>query len=137
MMMKAIDIAFRDVEVFDVGKLQLTAQSAHTMLVPADAPAELMARQADATDACVVLVVDGSGSVQGLVAPNWVRRQLNTHKGIRARSFADALTKFAQDPNEVIRNFEHEWLNVQRVELHWCPVGKHFTDPPRCPKHGV
>lgn len=134
--MKAINIAFRDLGKLDRTKLKLSADSAHTMLVPAAASALEVARQMDATKACLALVV-GENGIVGVVAPNWIRNQLLRIKGIGGPTLSDCLRRFSTDPAEAQRDFEHEWLNVERPDLHYCPIGQHYTDPPVCAKHGV
>jgi hypothetical protein len=129
--MRIIDVAYHNVGELDRIKINNSLASPDMLRVPLDTPAIEVFSGMKKTRPPLILVVDELNEVRGVVAPNWIERQLQQNKGQAGQTAIEILIDMQHDPKEQVRGYHHEWLNFQRPVLYYCGGGSHYTD--RCP----
>jgi hypothetical protein len=132
--MKISDIASRDLSHLDRDTLKNTLSSPTTMVVRAGDSALKVAKMADTKKPGLIVIVGSSNAVRGVVSPDWVLKQFASRRKRKFATLYSALKDLESDPNEVIREFHHEWLNG-RISLFYCATGNHYTSRSPCPIH--
>lgn len=132
--MKIEDIASRNFDPLDPGRLAEVLESKWTITAAPDESALELARKVDEGSVDVIVVMTSPAQPLGIVAPRRLKENLREHLGIRESSFELALRAFEADPEERRRDFAHEWVRSERVDLGWCEPGKHYTVRP-CGRH--
>jgi hypothetical protein len=133
--MKIFDIAFHAIAGADRARFELTRHGPRTLVVGQDESALAVAERADQEQARMVVVVDHANLVCGVLEPRSVKEKISKHLGVHSTTLTAVLREFETRPQERIRNYHHEWLNLERPILVWCEKGSHFTAPPKCEFH--
>jgi hypothetical protein len=129
-------IAFQQLQTLDSQLLENTCNAKCTLKVQENKPAMEVAIEALRMNAGLIITLDMTGNVTGIVAPDWVLNQYSRMKGLHFPSFVDALDIVEKDPDERARGYHHEWLNVDKPDLYRCPKG-HLVSSKPCPDHGL
>jgi hypothetical protein len=132
--MKAEDIASRDLSGLDLEILKSSNQYRQTIQASRDSLAVEVAELAEVRGATFVVVLDERNIVYGVLDLPWMLRRIREERGQDFSRLSDAFVAISQDPDEIARDFHHEWLLDHRPELHLCPAGHYTTDNP-CPDH--
>lgn len=127
-------IASTDLGGLDEMKLVQSLNNPRTVVVPDHWPALEVARLAEKMKAHLIITIDATKQIKGVISPPWVLRQFHKVRDRDFTSFTEALTSLAQDPSEQVRDYHHEWLTEERVDLYLCPMG-HYTSSKPCSEH--
>ena len=133
--MKIIDLAFQELDDSDRLRLQQSRNWSKALVVPEHSSAHAVAKVAKQRDADIIVVINKSDAITGVVAPDFVSQSAMKHLSFakKPNSFVDivkTITK-AQKPGKA----GFEWLNYARPELYWCEAGNHFVTKKPCPDH--
>ena len=135
--MLIMDIAFhgiRDLQPSEKAQLERTRFSPNTIVVPSDAPAIQVAAISDLTGASCILATDREGNIEGLVLPLTVKQRICAHRQTHVTTFRESLELLQNDPDEAVRRYRHEWLNLDRPVMVRCRGG-HVANTDPCDKH--
>jgi len=132
--MKIQHIASRNFDPFEPDRLKEALASEWTITTTPDDSAVDVAKQVDAGNVDVIIVMSSPDEPLGIVAPQKLMTNLAEHLDIREPSFEQALRAFEANPEERRRDFEHEWVRAERIDLDWCRRGMHYTVLP-CSRH--
>lgn len=134
--MKIFDIAFHGVSTFNLSQIERTRHFQGTFEVHAQVPAFDAIKAAQEQNARLIFVVNDDDAVSGIVMPGSLKQRIENYRGVLFETLPDALLAMQEDPLEISRGFQHEWLNSERPKLHWCSGG-HMTDESPCSIHGL
>ncbi|GEM_PF-3597763 len=134
--MKLMDMAFQRLDDLEFGRdvLERSRQAPGVLTVPVSAPPKDVARLAERENADVIFVLDSNEEIRGLIAPNWVQRQVAKHFRLQPESFSGAVAAL-EEAGMLKGVFSHEWLNFERPDQKWCDKGGHYTYTRPCPEH--
>ncbi|HEY6329555.1 MAG TPA: hypothetical protein VI756_09460 [Blastocatellia bacterium] len=139
MSLSILDIAFHHLNQEERDRLDSTRDATNSIVVPAHTSALEAASQAENSDSDVIVVVDSSDQIKGVVAVPFVQHQVRTVLGHDSQNLQEAIQALEADFNRAgragtdtlrgpaNRSFHHEWLNEARPQLYWCEAGRHYV----------
>ncbi len=133
--MKILDLAFQQLDDKDRTGLQQSRSWSKALVVPESTRAYDVAEIAGLNDTNIIVVIDKSNVVKGVIAPDFVTASAMKHLPIAKMpgSFAGIVSEITKARKPGKAGFE--WLNFARPELYWCDAGNHFVTRKPCPDH--
>jgi hypothetical protein len=130
--MKILNVAFTDVGRFNIADLNTARGAPTTLAVFADHPIAEAAELVVQKNPNLVVVLDNSDRVCGIIEPRHVQRMLAFYRQQPPNSFAEGILMLAQAVEQIPAKDSMK----ERPEPYWCVKGQHFTsDGPPCPYH--
>jgi len=136
MQMTIGNIAYTGLSATDISVLHQNLSAADTYVVKESFPALEVAQIVDMTQPNMVVVLNESNEIAGVVSPTFIKRQVPSVLQTECSTMQEAVLNLAQCPAEQQRSFCDEQIKGLFPKFRRCPAG-HWTDMNPCSEHGM